>query len=374
MTDDLLMKRLYLDHVQTLTHDQRTERRRHVETDRTKFFVNRLPDDVFIRERSGLLTCLRPRIESSAYEPDYLFICEHIQCSPEAQQEYIRQARSTPNSMREYAQRAMLDHWSAEPPTSSRYSVEVLSGLSLTELLENDGVVYLEEHDLVVMYGLGQADMNRIHHPYSKAGHTLSSFQKVTEDNPYIRKGDFTLNIRIVDNNDEFGSKWLLIEDEPFCIVASKDGDVADGIYVTYSKNLLGGQGPQKLLSDRFAFGDKKLPYRLYASQQEALQHRGSLQIQELETKARAAENSLLKVQQDRDNMEREAQLRLTKHDQELERLRQERVKLLKEHELYLEKQAGEVLSVRRKNTLEVIKCVPVVLAAIAATVAALKK
>jgi hypothetical protein len=374
MNSDPFMKRIYLDHVDTLTYEQREEKRKRVEADRTKFFVNRLPADVFIRERSGLLTRVRPRQESTAYELDYLFICEHIECTPDTQQDYIRQARSTPNSMREYAQRALLTDWSGNPPLTARYSVDVKSGLSLAQLQENDCVVYLEEHDVVVMYGLSESDMNRIHHPYSKAGHTQASYRTVTADNPYLKRGDFTLNIRIVDNNDEFGSKWILMDDTPFCIVACQDPDVADGIYVTYSKNLLNGQGPKQLLSDRYSFGDKKLPYKLYASQQEALQHRGSIQIQELETKARAAENSLLKVQQERDNMERDAELRLSRHSQELEKLQREREKLLKEHELYLEKQAAEIMSVRRKNTIEVIKCVPVVLSAIAATVAALKK
>src|SRR5690606_31974944 len=108
---------------------------------------------------------------------------------------------------------------------------------SLEELIENEGVLYLEEHDLVVMYGLAKEDMDKIHHPYSLTGYTVSSFQRVREENPYLRKGDFTFNIRIVDNHDQFGSRWILIDEVPFCIVACKDEEVTDGIYITYSKN-----------------------------------------------------------------------------------------------------------------------------------------
>ncbi|BAW19067.1 hypothetical protein [Ralstonia phage RP31] len=377
------MKRLYLDHVKQLTYDQLNERRRKVDCERTKFFVNRFPDVVYIRDRSGFLTPINPRNESRVFDPDFLFICEQVQCTPETKSEYIRQARSTPNSMRHAQHRAILSNWSGEPPTVERYSVEVMSGLSLMQLMENDGVVYLEEHDIVVMYGLSQQDMERIHHPYSKAGYTYNSFQHISEDNEFLRKGDFTINIRIVDNNDAYGSRWILVEDEPFCIVACKDERVTDGIYITYSKNLLNGTGPQKLMTDRFDLheSDKKLPYKLYGSQQEALLNRRSVQIeeanvriQELESKATAAENGLLKARQERDNMERDAQLREVRHGQDLEKLQRERAKLIQEHDLYMQKQVGELLSVSRKNTMELIKCVPVVLSAVAATIALFKK
>lgn len=377
------MKRIYLEHVRQLTYDQLVERRRKVDCEKTKFFINRFPEVVYIRDRSGFLTQITPRYESTVFDPDYLFICEQIQCTPEIKTDYVRQARSAPSSMRDATHRAILTNWVGEPPASSRYSVEVLSGLSLKVLMENDGVVYLEEHDLVVIYGLSRQDMDKIHHPYSKAGYTHSSFQQVSEDNEFLRKGDFTINIRIVDNHDSFGSRWILVEDEPFCIVACKDENVTDGIYITYSKNLLNGNGPQKLMSDRYDFdeSDKKLPYTLYVSQQEALLNRRSAQIeeskariQELESKATTAENGLFKARQERENLEREAQLRERKHEQDLEKLRKDREKLLQEHDLYMQKQVGELLSVSRKNTMELIKCVPVVLSAVAATIALFKK
>lgn len=377
------MKRIYLDHVRTLTHDQLTERRKRVEHEKTRFFVNRLPKDVYIKDRSGLLTRIKPRTESSAFEPDYLFICDHVQCIPEVRNDYVEQARKTPNSMRQSVHRAVLNNWSSEPPISSRYSVETLSGLNLQTLIENDGVVYLEEFDLTVMYELSVDEMANIYHPYSLAGYTVHSFNQVKEENPNIRKGDFTFNIRIVDNCEQFGSRWILIDDLPFCIVACKDDQVTDGIYVTYSKNMLNGKGPRKLMTDRFDFKDvEKLPYyKLYGSQQESLLARRSIQIeeaqakvQELESKATAAENGLKKAQQERENLERDAQLKKQKHEQDMEKLQKDHQKLLKEHELYMQKNVGETLSQGRKNTMELIKCVPAVLSAIALTVSLFKK
>ena len=377
------MKRIYLDHVKTLTHDQLTERRKRVDHEKTRFFVNRLPKDVYVKDRSGLLTRIKPRTESSAFDLDYLFICEHVQCIPEVRNDYIEQARKTPNSMRQNVHRAVLNNWSGEPPTSSRYSVETLNGLSLKTLVENEGVVYLEEFDLTVMYGLTIDEMAGIYHPYSLAGYAFKSFQQVKDENPNLRKGDFTFNIRIVDNSEQFGSRWILIDDQPFCIVACKDSQVTDGIYVTYSKNMLNGKGPRKLMTDRFDFRDgANLPYyKLYESQQEALMARRSIQIEEaqakvreLESKATAAENGLLKAQQERENLERDAQLKKQKHDQDMEKLQKEHQKLLKEHELYLQRSVGEMLSTGRKNTMELIKYVPVVLSAITCTMALFKK
>lgn len=377
-----VMKRVYLEHVKPLTFDQLQERRRRVEYEKTKFFVNRLPKDIYIRDRSGLLTRIKSRVDSAAFERDYLFICEQLQCTPELNEDYIQQARQTPNSMRQYTHHVVLSNWTTEPPVSARYSIEVGSALSLATLLENDGVLYLEEHDLVVLYGLSATDMEKIHHPYSLAGYVVHSFERICEENPFLRKGDFTFNIRIVDNHDQFGSRWILIDDVPFCIVACKDPEVTDGIYVTYSKNMLNGRGPQKLMTDRFDFKEgANLPYyKLYETQQEALTARRSIQvdeakarIQELESKASTAENNLLKAQQERENMEREAVFRRQRHEQDMDKLKKEHDKLQHEHELFLEKQVGEMLSISRKNTAEIIKYVPVFISAIV-TIAALFK
>lgn len=376
------MKRLYLEDVRPLTYEQLRERREKVEYEKTRFYVNRFPSDVYIRDRSGLLTKIRPRI-SGSFERDCFFICENISCSPDMSRDYVQQARQTANSMRQHAHKVVLQQWQNELPTAVRYSVEAQCSLSLATLLQNDGVVYLEEHDIVVIYGLTDKEMEKIYHPYSIAGYTAKSLEYARQDNPHIRRGDFTFNIRIVDNYDQFGSHWILIDDVPFCIVACKDDEVTDGIYVTYSKNMLNGKGPKKLLVDRFDFTQSgNLPYyKLYENQQEALLARKSVQVEEaqakireLEAKTTAAENSLRKAQQERDNAEREAQHRRERHEQDMEKLRRDKEKLEREHELYMQKQVGEILAVHRKNTTELIKCVPVVLSTIACTIALFRK
>lgn len=378
-----IMKRLYLDLVAPLTPSQINERRSKVEHERTKFYVNRCPRDIYIRDRSGLLTQIKARLESSSFKRDLFYVCEQINCTPDVRQDYVHQARNTSNSMRQFAQKAVLTDWNGEPPVSTRYSVEAYSTMSLDVLEANEGVVYLEEHDIVVIYGLSEKDMEQIRHPYSLAGYTANSIKQIRQTNPYVRKGDFTFNIRIVDNYDQFGARWILIEDTPFCIIPSKDESVTDGIYVTYSKNMLNGDGPQKLMTDRFDFKDgANLPYyKLYESQQEALLARRGIvvdeanaRIRELESKASTADANLRKAQHERDNMEREAQLKREKHEQDMEKLRRENEKLQKEHELYMQKQVGETLAVGRKNTTEIIKCVPVIISTIACTIALFRK
>lgn len=378
-----IVKRVYLDDVKPLTYEQLSERRSHVEYEKTKFFVNRLPCDIYIRDRSGLLTKIKQRLESRAFPLNHLYVCEQLSCLPEVIESFIEQARQTSKTMQQYTHKVVLQHWVGEPPISSRYSIETQCALSLQLLLDNDGVVYLEDHDLLVMYGLNEGDMSRIHHPYSIPGYAQQSFQQISMNNPHIRRGDFTFNIRIVDNHHTFGNRWLLIGDEAFCVVAVQDKQVTDGIYVTYSRNLIGGTGPQKLLTDRIDFKDSgNLPhYKLYESQQEALlasrgtqETEAKAKIQELESKAAAAENGWKKAQQERDNIERDALHRRQKHEQEMEKLRREQERMQKEHELYLQKQIGESVSVSRKNTMELIKYVPVVISAIACAASLFKK
>jgi hypothetical protein len=93
-----------------------------------------------------------------------------------------------------------------------------------------------------------------------------------------------------------------------------------------------------------------------------------------LESKSAAAENSLRKAQQERENLERDAQLRREKHEQDMQKLRREHEKLQQEHKHYLERQVGETLATSRKNTTEIIKCVPAIISTIAVAVSLFSK
>lgn len=377
------MKRLFLNSVQPLRYAQIRERRENIQYEKTKFYVNRLPMDVYIRDRSGLLTIIKPKIGGSMFAADSLYICEYISCSPDLLASYDQQARQTPNSMRQYMHHAILQHWKAEPPVRDKYSTEAYTQLDLNVLNENEGVIYLEDHDVVVMAGLSPSQMEKIHHPYSVAGYTYSSFQQIKKINPYIRKGDFTFNVRIVDNFDQFGSRWILVDDKPFCVVACKDEEVTDGIYITYSENKLNGHGPQNLLVDRFEYKDSEnLPfYKMYESRQEALLARRSIQIdeanakiRELEAKAAATDNAFRKAAHEREQLEREAVMRKEKYDQDMEKFKRDREKLENEHTLFMQKQIAEAISMKRKNTTELIKCVPAILSTVAVAMTLLKK
>lgn len=377
------MKRLFLSNIQQLTSQQIRERRENIQFERTKYYANRLPADVYIKDRSGLLTLIKPKIGDSSFKPDGFYICEYLSCSPDLLASYDQQARNTPSSMRQYLHNAVLQHWNAEPPNRNRYALEAYTKVDFTTLKENEGVIYSEDHDLVIMTGLTMSQMEKIHHPYSMAGYAYNSFQQTREGNPYIRKGDFTFNIRIVDNEDRFGSKWLLIDDKPFCVIACKDEQVTDGIYVTYSENTLGGHGPQNLMVNRFDFKDSgNLPhYSLYDSRQEALMARRSVQVEEatarireLEAKATATDNAFRKNAQEREYLEREAETRREKHEQDMKKFERERERLESEHKLFMQKQVAESIAIKRKNTTELIKCVPAILSTVAVALTLFKK
>lgn len=358
------MKRIYLDGVKPLTHYQKIERRRHVDYQHLKYFINRLPDDIYIKDRSGLLTKICSRIDQVSFEMNCFHICENIECSPDNIKSYTKQARRHSPNLRAHLMKVVLINWCAEPPVNSSYSVEVLSTVSLALLRSNDGIIYLEEHDLVLMYGLTEEEALKIDHPYSLVGYVAKSFSRIEDE--YIRHGDFSFNIRIVDNQGTFGSKWILINDKKaFCIIACQDTEVTDGVYITYTENKLGGKGPKKLFTDRFAFDAlEELPfYKLFDSEQEALASGGEIARQEAqaklfetETKLRTAENNLKKAQQDKERLEQEAEARK------------------EEHELNREKRDSEKASIYRKNTADIIKYVPVILLVVTNVIAALNK
>lgn len=377
------MKRIYLSATEQLSYSQIRERREKIQFEKTKFYVNRFPSDVYIRDRSGLMVKIAPTLGGSAFRPDRLYICEYISCTPDILNSYDQQARNTSDSMRQYMHRAVLQHWSAEPPVRDKFSVEVFSALSLAEITGNDGVVYLEELDIVVMYGLNEQTMNKMYHPYSLAGYAYSSYQQVSQNNPHIRHGDFTFNLRIVDNEEHFGSRWILIDDEPFCIVASKDAEVTDGIYITRTENTLGGKGSSRLLVDRIEFKNSDtLPYyKLYTTRQEALANSRSILVEEAQAKVKEltakvllSDNALEKARQEQSNLERETKIRREKFEQEMEKIKRDNERLEKEHDLYVQKQAMEQSSLRRKNTAELIKCVPILLSTVAVGMSLFKK
>jgi hypothetical protein len=377
------MKRVYLDHVRALTHEQKSERNSRLDYNRTRFFVNRLPEEVCIRDRSGLLTRIRPVLESDQFQPDILFIGEQISCSPDVRRSYVQQARQTTLAMQDQAHKAVLTNWGGIPPVSSMYGVETYSELSLARLEECGNVVYLEEYDIVVLYRLSEKEMEEFQHPYSKRGYVVQSYQEVCIGNTFVSKGDFTFNIRIVDNQDQFGGRWILLGDKPVFVAPVKHKELTDGIYVTYSENPMGDKGPRKLLSTRLDFKEgANLPYyKLYESKQEAvlasrsmLTEEAAARLHELESKAQTAENNLRKAQQDRENMEREAQFKRERHEQDMEKIRRENERMRREHELFKEKQAMEALATARKNTTEIIKCVPVIISAITCGLALLRK
>lgn len=382
------MKRIFLEDVKPLSYHQQTESRRYIDYEHTKYFINRLPKDIYIKDRSGLLTKIVSRIEHTSFPINCLHICEHIQCHPDQVDSYTKQALTTSVSMRQHMHKVVLQNWQAEPPVNDKYSVKVLSSLNIDKLREYDGVLYLEEHDIVVVYGLSEEEAMCVTHPYSLTGYTERSYEQINND--AIRRGDFTFNVRIVDNVGNVFPKWLLVGNSPFCVIPVKDPEITDGIYVTYSKNLLSGNGPAQLLTDRFDFNNiDDIPfYKLYNSEQEALfasntnaEEKARINLAELELKARAIEHAKRKSEQDLENLEREIELKRLKFQQEEEKIKSDREKLEREseraredHSFYQEKQEYEKASSYRKNTADIIKYVPMILTVIVSVVTLLSK
>lgn len=350
---------------------------------RETYFVNNLPGIVYVRDRFDLRATIEPASRRNAHKPDVFLIRNTISCSVDNKKGFVTEARKVNESDRNVLQKAYVSEWSAEERFNPRSDIRVENKLTQAMFERANGVIYLEDFDLLLFYGQdAEVQSNRIYHPYSSRGVAQRHLMRVTTD---VKVGDFSFNIKIVDNSGLFGDRWLRIADKVIRIRPVVDQNTQDGIYVMYRNDSFAGNEDMHLLVSHYKLAEEAaVPYfRLYKTHIDAQSAPEATVIAEHEVRRQEAEARSLEAQSKLARANGEAELVKIKHSHEIAKLLQENENLRAEKEAWIEKQrteklkaeteraklvneaakqAGDAEANRRKNISELIKYVPLVL------------
>lgn len=353
----------------------------------TKRFYNALSKTVHVVDRYGFVTEMQPRHGISGVNYREFLVVDEFNVGAGVLADYARAATEEVNPEKQYFQRTVLlreleikqkQQSPNSPYRVSGYSHSIGSVVAESMFSDNDGVIYLEDHDVVLIYGRDIETAKRIQHPYSKNGYSSRQYQEFKEQHPDIDSG-FVYNVTINDRGGIFGTKWIVISGEVIAIRPKADTDYSDGIYITRSRTTKYSEDAN-LETLFFTFEEKEeIPYhKLYDTIAEAksslIEGEMEMKLRELETKAKLVDGQIRKALLDKEAIEKDAVLRDEKHAQDMLKVKRENEKLLKDFELYRTKHAMEVTGNRRKNTLELIKYVPVVIAGVVTIASIFKK
>ncbi len=254
------------------------------------------------------------------------------------------------------------------------YVISIDYNIEPNDLLESGGTMYYSNLDLVVSV----RDIAHVPpHPYSEEGRKL---KMLTEDDDINSVGSFGYKLKIIDNGGNFNARWVNIAGRPFRIPAIKDPTLTDGVYLTSTGASIGA--PPKI--EMFTFDEAAEKLHLYKSKEEAealgdlfLQRERELKERELSFKEFENDYKLRRqeMQTTIDAREQSFKLKELEYDEKLARLNHIRDEI--EHQRKLEeirkKDYYENRSYERKDSSEILKYAPVVVAGVFALFAALR-
>ena len=350
---------------------------------RETYFINNLPGTVYVRDRFDLRIAVEPAQRRNAHKPDVFLIRNTIACSVDNKQSFVTEARLVSENDRNVVQKAFVNEWTGEERYNPRSDIRLENKLTRSMFEKASGVIYLEDFDLLLFYGENaEARSQRVYHPYSSRGVAQRHLMRVTTD---VKVGDFSFNIKIVDNFGEFGDRWVRIADKVIRIRPVVDQSTQDGIYVMYRNHSFAGNDDMHLLVSHYKLAEEDaVPYfKLYKTYIDAQSAPEAQAIAEHEVRRKEAEARAIEAQSKLTRATGEQELIKVKHNHELAKLIQENENLRAEKETWIEKQATERLKAqteqaklvnetakqagdaeanRRKNISELIKYVPLVL------------
>lgn len=350
---------------------------------REMYFINNLPGTVYVRDRFDLRVSVEPANRRNMHKPDVFLIRNTFSCSVENKQNFVTEARLVSENDRNVIQKAFVSEWTGEERYNPRSDIRVENKLTRSMFEKASGVIYLEDFDLLLFYGENaEARSQRTFHPYSARGVAQRHLMRVTTD---VKVGDFSFNIKIVDNFGEFGDRWLRIGDKVIRVRPVVDQGTQDGIYVMYRNHSFAGNDDMHLLVSHYKLAEEDaVPYfQLYKTQIDAQSAPEAQAIAEHEVRRKEAEARAIEAQSKLTRAIGESELIKVKQSHEITKLMQENENLKAEKETWIEKQkteklktqaeqaklanetakqAGDAEANRRKNISELIKYVPLVL------------
>lgn len=262
-----------------------------------------------------------------------------------------------------------------------------------TDFHENGGAVYIPSLDLSVSI------LNRNFSPKHPASNVGVRENFIQNDPSFNSIEIFNYQIRIIDRHKRFGDRFININGEVFHIRAISDSEMPDGVYLTSHSPVNGEIDSAMPRSEiyRFDDADKKLSLYLTYNEAKTLGNPNDVYKRELEEKAHFLKTEDHRIKSDK--LKRDSEWEIQKREFELEREknknlqfeREEQVRLreyelsrqeqdyrLKEAQLkrdtLLLKDVFENRSAARKEFLEVLKYIPVVITTITGILVIVKK
>lgn len=261
----------------------------------------------------------------------------------------------------------------------------VRTEISLNDFRGSGDTLYLQTLDLVI----STLRPDRVLHPHSARGRELAQIR----DTPGAGLQEAaSLVIRIVDNHNRFGSKYMNLNGEVFCVPAAVEPNMEDGVYVIRSGISEGAQSTQEPSVTRYEFTEAQESLGLYDTVHEArslgntekqLEAQHQLELKRVRNDELELKNHKLRLERELHNVQQELQLSKQRYeeaknayDQDLMGQKRETERL--NHELNMasmrRKDYYEERSHDRKDGSEMLKYLPVVIAGIGALFLSLKK
>lgn len=246
------------------------------------------------------------------------------------------------------------------------------------DLNEKNGMFYHDELDTV--FKLGEQAFNTPH-PNSLPGRLLE-----TEDHAEMLRDryGFVFSVEIVDNLGKYGERYLSICNQVYKVAPRRDNNKPDGIYIVSSKPTNGRLSSDEIITNCYGFDDaeKRLgiytTYEMAASfgDQAAARKREIIDLEHVIALAKQ-QAALDKIANEQVLAERDRRLKDLEYERSLHTQAMDDLKARQEHLLEMErmrlKEHYEEKSTERKDSSEMLKFLPAVLAAVGTILMAYK-
>lgn len=256
------------------------------------------------------------------------------------------------------------------------------------------GVLYLTNLDITLSFLPKDV---RVNHPHSLAGTRLALLE---ENRELVESKGLTYRIRIIDRLGRFGDRFVNISGEVFSVKAERNGgDLQDGVYAVSTYPTIGSEIDPLSRTQHYSFEEAEKELHLYPSYilAKTLGNPQDVYKRELETRASKQKLEEQKWAEEKQRWQQEADRRKAEFDQEThrrklelvqeERLAKEREAILSTNEQTLKnleatlrrdtlvlKEAFENRSMDRRETMEIMKHIPMLLTGVGAIYLAIKK
>lgn len=246
------------------------------------------------------------------------------------------------------------------------------------EIKSVGGVFY--HHELDALYNFGDK-VEIPEHPHCQVAQKAGMMEQAMNTQ---EKLGFVFSVEIIDSLSKYGDRYLNICNQIYKISAKKDNNKPDGIYIVSSKPTVGRMATEELCIECYQFDEAEKQLGLYKTFEQArtqgdpaLTRKLELEAMEHETQVLKREAQMEKLRADqlaaeRDQKVKDLEYERNTHAREIEDLRTRQDYLIEMEKLRM-KDFYERRSSDRKDTTELIKYVPMILAAVGTVLMAVK-